>query len=166
MSTEPQKCNKCNQWFSTGASSGFKGGRVCPECDTTQNQDGVTYYNKLGAKEQCKLCFGKGKHFGHHGVAKGGSWRNCQGCNGTGEVTRIHNMLDPVLSMTLNLKREEMNALAELAKSKDMSKTATIRQALRLYQVFSEKMKTHELCWRSRADGTVEETIILGCGGE
>lgn len=36
--------------------------------------------------------------------------------------------------MTLNLSEREMEALDQLAKDKDMNKTAVIRQALRLYQ--------------------------------
>lgn len=38
-------------------------------------------------------------------------------------------------TMTLNLTDPEMEALEELAQKKDLSKTAVIRQALRLYQL-------------------------------
>ncbi len=38
-------------------------------------------------------------------------------------------------TMTLNLPEAEMAALDELAGEKDMSKTAVLRQALRLYQL-------------------------------
>lgn len=38
-------------------------------------------------------------------------------------------------TMTLNLTDAEMDALEELAQKKELSKTALIRQALRLYQV-------------------------------
>jgi len=37
--------------------------------------------------------------------------------------------------MTLNLTDQEMVVLDELAQKKDISKTAIVRQALRLYQV-------------------------------
>ncbi len=38
-------------------------------------------------------------------------------------------------TMTLNLTAGEMEALDELARKKDLSKTAVIRQALRLYKM-------------------------------
>lgn len=38
-------------------------------------------------------------------------------------------------TMTLNLTEQEMSALEELAGKKDMSKTAVIRQALKLYHL-------------------------------
>lgn len=37
-------------------------------------------------------------------------------------------------TMTLNLTEKEMRVLEELCKKKDLSKTALMRQALRLYQ--------------------------------
>jgi predicted transcriptional regulator len=39
--------------------------------------------------------------------------------------------------MTLNLSEKEMHALEKLSKEKDMSKTAVMRQALRVYQAIS-----------------------------
>ena len=38
-------------------------------------------------------------------------------------------------TMTLNLTESEMQALDELSATKDISKTAVLRQALRLYQM-------------------------------
>lgn len=38
-------------------------------------------------------------------------------------------------TMTLNLTAAEMEALEELSARKDLSKTAVVRQALRLYQM-------------------------------
>ena len=38
-------------------------------------------------------------------------------------------------TMTLNLTAAEMEALEELSERKDLSKTAVMRQALRLYQM-------------------------------
>ena len=40
--------------------------------------------------------------------------------------------------MTLNLSEAEMQALDELSVKKDLSKTAVLRQALRLYQTIVE----------------------------
>jgi hypothetical protein len=46
--------------------------------------------------------------------------------------------------MTLNLTPREMEVLEELAKKKDLNKTAVLRQALRLYQIVDEKMSRGE----------------------
>lgn len=43
-------------------------------------------------------------------------------------------------SMTLNITDDEMNALDKLANDKGVTKTALIRQALRLYQTFDNKI--------------------------
>ena len=43
-------------------------------------------------------------------------------------------------TMTLNLTDAEMKALEELAERKDLSKTAVLRQALRLYQLVDERL--------------------------
>ncbi len=43
-------------------------------------------------------------------------------------------------TMTLNLTDAEMGVLEELARRKDLSKTAVLRQALRLYQVFDARV--------------------------
>lgn len=43
-------------------------------------------------------------------------------------------------TMTLNLKQEEMEFLEVLCAKKDLSKTALIRQALRLYQVVEMRL--------------------------
>jgi hypothetical protein len=43
-------------------------------------------------------------------------------------------------TMTLNLTEREMDVLEALAVKKDLSKTAIIRQALRLYQLVSDRV--------------------------
>ena len=43
-------------------------------------------------------------------------------------------------AMTLTLSDSEMNVLDELATKKDMSKTAIIRQAIRLYHLLDAKL--------------------------
>ena len=43
-------------------------------------------------------------------------------------------------TMTLNLKSEEMAALEALCDKKGLSKTALVRQALRLYQVVEKRL--------------------------
>ncbi len=42
-------------------------------------------------------------------------------------------------TMTLNLTDGEMNVLAKLCEEKELSKTAVIRQALRLYQLIETR---------------------------
>lgn len=46
--------------------------------------------------------------------------------------------------MNLDLTPKETAALAELARQKDMSEAAVMRQALRLYQLVHERMKAGE----------------------
>lgn len=53
-------------------------------------------------------------------------------------------MNDAKKTMTLNLTETEMRALEELAKKKDLSKTALIRQAIRLYQMIEARMAAGE----------------------
>ena len=43
-------------------------------------------------------------------------------------------------TMTVNLSDAEMNALEEICEQKDLSKTAVVRQALRLYQLVNAKI--------------------------
>ena len=47
-------------------------------------------------------------------------------------------------TMTLNLTPAEMHALEELSGRKDISKTAVLRQALRLYQMLDERLSRGE----------------------
>jgi predicted transcriptional regulator len=47
-------------------------------------------------------------------------------------------------TMTLNLTEEEMNALEELSTRYDMTKTAILRKALRMYVVIDARLKNGE----------------------
>jgi len=47
-------------------------------------------------------------------------------------------------TMTLNLTEAEMEALDVLAQKKELSKTAVIRQAIRLYQLIDARMAMGE----------------------
>jgi predicted transcriptional regulator len=53
-------------------------------------------------------------------------------------------MNDAKKTMTLNLTEAEMRVLDELAKKKDLTKTAVLRQALRLYQMIEVRMAAGE----------------------
>jgi predicted transcriptional regulator len=44
-------------------------------------------------------------------------------------------------TMTLNLTDAEMRVLEELCAKKDLSKTAVLRQALRLYQLVEQRLE-------------------------
>lgn len=47
-------------------------------------------------------------------------------------------------TMTLNLTDAEMNALEELSRKKDLTKTAVLRQALRLFQMVDSRIERGE----------------------
>lgn len=49
-------------------------------------------------------------------------------------------MSDAKKTMTLNLTEAEMRVLEELAKKKDLTKTAVVRQAIRLYQLIEVRL--------------------------
>lgn len=64
-------------------------------------------------------------------------------------------------TMTLNLSAKEMDVLTDMAKAKDMSKTAVLRQALRMYQLVDTKMMEGKRMVWIKPDGTREETIPM-----
>ena len=47
-------------------------------------------------------------------------------------------------TMTLNLTSREMDVLEELSRRKELTKTAVMRQALRLYQIIAERLEEGE----------------------
>ncbi len=47
-------------------------------------------------------------------------------------------------TMTINLSPAEMEVLEELCLKKDLSKTAVVKQALRIYQVIDSKLENGE----------------------
>lgn len=49
-------------------------------------------------------------------------------------------MRDAKRTMTLNLTEAEMQVLEELAQRKDLTKTAVLRQAIRLYQLVDVRL--------------------------
>ncbi|QVL32477.1 ribbon-helix-helix protein, CopG family [Telmatocola sphagniphila] len=53
-------------------------------------------------------------------------------------------MGDAKKTMTLNLTEAEMRVLDDLAKKKELTKTAVIRQAIRLYQMIEVRMAAGE----------------------
>lgn len=64
--------------------------------------------------------------------------------------------------MTLNLTEREMLALEELSARKDLTKTAVIRQAIRLYQLLDAKQaKGGRLVWEDDKAKTKSELVVL-----
>ena len=53
-------------------------------------------------------------------------------------------MSDVKKTMTLNLTEREMEVLEELSRRKELSKTAVIRQALRLFQLVDARLAQGE----------------------
>jgi hypothetical protein len=53
-------------------------------------------------------------------------------------------MADGKKTMTLNLTDAEMGVLEDLAKKKELTKTALVRQAIRLYQLIEARLSQGE----------------------
>jgi len=64
-------------------------------------------------------------------------------------------------TMTLNLTDAEMAALEALSKTKDLSKTAVLRQALRLYQMVDARFERGEkLFFEDEAKAKAELMVL------
>lgn len=65
-------------------------------------------------------------------------------------------------TMTLNLTDAEMAVLDELSEKKDLSKTAVLRQALRLYQMVNVRIERGEkLFFEDEAKKEKAEVMVL-----
>ena len=65
-------------------------------------------------------------------------------------------------TMTLNLTDAEMAVLDELSEKKDLSKTAVLRQALRLYQMVNVRLDRGEkLFFEDEAKKEKAEVMVL-----
>ncbi len=65
-------------------------------------------------------------------------------------------------TMTLNLSQAEMEALENLSKKKELSKTAVLRQALRLYQMVDVRVANGEkLFFEDEAAQKKAEVMML-----
>jgi hypothetical protein len=65
-------------------------------------------------------------------------------------------------TMTLNLTDAEMAVLDELSGKKDLSKTAVLKQALRLYQMVNVRMDRGEkLFFEDEAKKEKAEVVVL-----
>jgi predicted transcriptional regulator len=63
-------------------------------------------------------------------------------------------------TMTLNLTDAEMRVLEELCAKKDLSKTAVLRQALRLYQLVEARLESGDKLF-FEDDKTKEKTEVM-----
>jgi hypothetical protein len=63
-------------------------------------------------------------------------------------------------TMTLNLSGKEMDVLERLSERKGMSKTALLRQALRLYQSLEERLEQGEKVYVEKP-GSHEKAELL-----
>ncbi len=65
-------------------------------------------------------------------------------------------------TMTFNLSAEEMRVLEELCAKKGLSKTALLRQALRLYQAIDARVERGEkLVFEKEAGNEKAELLVL-----
>ncbi|MFO0911885.1 MAG: ribbon-helix-helix protein, CopG family [Pirellulales bacterium] len=64
-------------------------------------------------------------------------------------------------TMTLNLTEAEMAALEELCEKKDLSKTAVLRQALRLYQMVDTRLDRGEKLFFEDDKKAKAEVMVL-----
>ncbi len=70
--------------------------------------------------------------------------------------------MSPKKTMTLNLTEAEMEALEVMCVEKDMSKTALMRQALRLYQLVNARLKAGEkLFLENEKEKEKKELVVL-----
>lgn len=64
-------------------------------------------------------------------------------------------------TMTLNLTAAEMDALEDLSSRKDLSKTAVLRQALRLYQMIDARLaKGDKLFFEDELEKKAEVMVL------
>jgi predicted transcriptional regulator len=65
-------------------------------------------------------------------------------------------------TMTLNLTEAEMQVLGELAQRKDLTKTAVVRQAIRLYQAVDVRLAQGEkLVFEDEGAKKKAELVVL-----
>jgi hypothetical protein len=65
-------------------------------------------------------------------------------------------------TMTLNLTEAEMAALEQLCADKELSKTAVLRQALRLYQLVDVRLTNGEkMCFESKDLKSKAQVMLL-----
>jgi len=69
--------------------------------------------------------------------------------------------MNPKRTMTLNLTDQEMSVLDQLSVQKDLSKTALIRHALKLYQLVDARITRGEKLFFEDQDKQKAELMVL-----
>ena len=64
-------------------------------------------------------------------------------------------------TMTLNLTDQEMRVLEDLSSRRDVSKTALLRQALRLYQIVDTRLSRGEKLFFEDAEKKKAELMVV-----
>jgi hypothetical protein len=64
-------------------------------------------------------------------------------------------------TMTLNLSRAEMDSIEELCEKKQLTKTALLRQCLRLYQVIEARIEAGEKVFFEDKEKQKSEVMLL-----
>jgi predicted transcriptional regulator len=64
-------------------------------------------------------------------------------------------------TMTLNLSEEEMNSLEQLAQRNDLTKTALIRKAIRIYLVLETRMQRGERLFVEDESRKIKVELLL-----
>jgi len=64
-------------------------------------------------------------------------------------------------TMTLNLTDKEMQVIEKLAQEKDLSKTALIRQAIRMYQIIETRISNGEKLFVEDSEKQKTELMVL-----
>jgi len=64
-------------------------------------------------------------------------------------------------ALTLKLREPEMNVIEDLAERKGLSKTALIRQALRVYQVIDERLENGDKLFIEAINKDKAELLLL-----
>jgi hypothetical protein len=67
----------------------------------------------------------------------------------------------PKRTMTLNLTEKEMQVIEKLAQEKDLSKTALIRQAIRMYQIIEARIANGEKLFVEDSEKQKTELMVL-----
>ena len=70
-------------------------------------------------------------------------------------------MLMAKKTMTLNLTDKEMQVIEKLAQEKDLSKTALIRQAIRMYQIIEARISNGDKLFVEDNEKQKTELMVL-----
>ena len=70
-------------------------------------------------------------------------------------------MMTDKKTMTLNLSEEEMKSLEELALRNDMSKTAVLKKAIRIYLILEKRMQKGEHIYVEDESNSVKVELLL-----